>query len=279
MSEERVVRNVNRGLHRVFETHPGLVLLGEDVADPYGGAFRATRGLSDRFPGRVRGTPISEGALVGLATGLALAGREAIVEIMFADFAGLAFDMLANMAAKSPTMYGGPREVRMIVRTATGAGRGYGATHSQSPQKHFIGVPGLSVFEMTPFHDAGALFEGMLALGGPCVFFEDKVLYTRRMTLAGPVQGLFGLSRIGAGREIARLRIDGIAAPDAVIVCTGGTAERALEAARLLLLEHEYCCDVLVPARLHPLDPDTLAEAADGAARVFVVEEIGRAHV
>jgi pyruvate/2-oxoglutarate/acetoin dehydrogenase E1 component len=272
MSEERVVENLNRGLHRVFETRPGLVLLGEDVADPYGGAFKVTRGLSERFPGRVRGTPISEGALVGVATGLALAGREA-VEIMFADFAGLAFDLLTNMAAKTPTMYGAAREVRMIVRTASGARRGYGATHSQSPHKHFVGVPGLSVFEMTPFHDAGTLFEDMLALGRPCILFEDKVLYTRRMMTAGRAGGLFSVSRIGREPGIARLRIDGSAAAHAVIVCTGGTVERVIEAARSLLLEYEYCCDILVPARLHPLDLDTVAEAAAGAGRVFVVEE------
>lgn len=273
MSEERVVENLNRGLHHVFETRPGLMLLGEDVEDPYGGAFKVTRGLSERFPGRVRSTPISEGALVGLATGLALAGREAVVEIMFADFAGLAFDLLTNMAAKSPTMYGTAREVPMIVRTASGAGRGYGATHSQSPHKHFVGVPGLSVFEMTPFHDAGTLFEDMLALGRPCILFEDKVLYTRRMTTAGRVGGLFSVSWVGGDQAIARLRIDGTAPPQAVVVCTGGTVERVVEAARTLLLEYEYSCDILVPACLYPLDLDAVAEAAAGAGRVFVVEE------
>jgi len=273
MSEERVVENVNRGLGDLLEAHPRLVLLGEDVEDPYGGAFRATRGLSDRFPGRVRNTPISESAIVGLATGLALAGREAVVEIMFADFAWLAFDMLANMAAKTPTMYGSPRAVPVIVRTASGAGRGYGATHSQSPLKHFVGVPGLDVFEMTPFHDAGALFESMLTLGRPCLMFEDKTLYTRRVTRSGRVGSVFTLAPVGPAPGIARLRIDGVTTPDAVVVCTGGTVERVLEAARTLLLEYEFCCDVLVPAHLYPLDLETVAEAAAGASRIFVVEE------
>jgi pyruvate dehydrogenase E1 component beta subunit len=274
MSErQRVLDNLNQGLHSVFVAHPGMFLLGEDIADPYGGAFRVTRGLSDRYPERVRSTPISEGAIVGLASGLALAGHEVIAEIMFSDFTTLAFDMLVNMAAKLPTMYGTRRDVRLIVRTATGAGRGYGATHSQSLQKHFVGVPGLSLFEMTPFHDAGALFDAMLATGQPCLLFEDKVLYTKWMTPTGPVGSIFSVSRTGGQPGVAHLAVDGIPDPDCVLICTGGTVERAIEAARTLLLRYEFSCDILVPAQLHPLDVDCVAEAAARAGRVFVVEE------
>lgn len=270
---QRVVENLNQGLHRLFEREPDAFLLGEDVADPYGGAFRVTRDLSDRFPGRVRNTPISEAAVAGVATGLALAGRPVVAEIMFSDFTTLTFDLLVNMASKLPTMYGHRVDVRMVVRTATGAGRGYGATHSQSLQKHFIGVPGLSVFEMTPFHDADELFTTMLATGHPCLFFEDKVLYTRWMAPAGPVGSVFSLSRTGVAPGIARLRMDGVSAPDCLLICTGGTSERAVEAARTLFFEHELSCEILVPARLHPLDLDGLAGPAASAGRVFVIDE------
>jgi pyruvate/2-oxoglutarate/acetoin dehydrogenase E1 component len=271
----RVVDNLNRGLHRLFEQHPDAVLLGEDVIDPYGGAFRVTKGLSQRFPGRVRSTPISESALTGVATGLALAGRTVLAEIMFSDFATLAFDLLVNFAAKLPTMYGTRLDIRLIVRTATGAGRGYGATHSQSLQKHFIGVPGLSLFEMTPFHDAGDLFDAMLATGQPCLLFEDKVLYTRWTTTQGRVGSIFTLSHVGPAPGIARLAMDS-GAPDCLLISTGGTAERTVEAARRLFLEQEIGCEVLVPALLHPLDAgslDTITRAASLAGRVFVIEE------
>ncbi len=87
-------------------------------------------------------TPLSEGTLVGAGAGLALAGEKAIVEIMFSDFVTLAFDQIVNFAAKSTTMYGRPVPVPLIVRCPTGGRRGYGPTHSQSLQKHFVGSLG-----------------------------------------------------------------------------------------------------------------------------------------
>jgi pyruvate/2-oxoglutarate/acetoin dehydrogenase E1 component len=270
---ERVVENLNRALHRLFEHRPDAVLLGQDVADPYGGAFGVTRGLSQAFPARVWNAPISESAIVGAATGLALAGRTAIAEIMFSDFATLGFDLLANFAAKLPTMYGRRIDVRMIVRTATGAGRGYGATHSQSLQKHFIGMPGLSVFEMSRYHDATTLFDAMLDTGGPCLFFEDKVLYTRRMAAPGPHGPLFTVSSAGPRPGITRLAVTGLPTPDCVLISAGGTAERTVQAAERLFYAHEICCEILVPARLHPLPADELVRLAATAARIFVVDE------
>jgi pyruvate/2-oxoglutarate/acetoin dehydrogenase E1 component len=273
MSEaQRVVDNLNRGLHGLLERDDNAFVLGEDVADPYGGAFRVTRGLSTGFPGRVRNTAISEGALVGMACGLALAGRTVVAEIMFSDFVTLAMDQLINVAAKLPTMFGTRVPVRLVVRLPTGAGRGYGATHSQSLQKHFVGVPGLSLFEMTPFHDAGALFVSMVDLGTPCLIFEDKVLYTRWMSLDGPV-GVFTLSRVGAEPGIARLSLDGVNPPDCVLVCAGGTVERVMAAACDLLVREELTCELLVPAQLYPADVATLAGLAARARRVFVIDE------
>ena len=102
----RVSQNLNQALHDVLAEIPDLYLLGEDIADPYGGAFKVTKGLSTRFPDRVLTTPLSEGGLVGVAAGLALAGQRAIAEIMFGDFVSLAFDQIVNFASKSVSMYG-----------------------------------------------------------------------------------------------------------------------------------------------------------------------------
>ena len=107
------------------------MLLGEDIADPYGGAFRATRGLSTRFPHQLASTPISESAIAGVATGLALGGVTAVAELMFADFATLAADPLVNFAAKLHYTYGQPR-CPLVVRLASGGGRGYGPTRGCS---------------------------------------------------------------------------------------------------------------------------------------------------
>ncbi|MBX6169783.1 MAG: alpha-ketoacid dehydrogenase subunit beta, partial [Thermobispora bispora] len=174
---------------------------------------------------------------------------KAIVEIMFADFVTLAFDQIVNFAAKSTSMYGKPVPIPLVVRCPTGGNRGYGPTHSQSPQKHFIGVPGLSLFEMTPFHDAGELFARMFALGRPCLFFEDKVLYTRHMH---QVDELFTVEAAG---DVARVRVDGAGRPDCTLITHGGLVHRTLDAMRALLLEDDLICELLVPARLYPVPP------------------------
>lgn len=263
----RVSEHLNHALHDLMAADPDVHLLGEDVCDPYGGAFKVTRGLSARFGERVRSTPLSEGAIAGIGAGLALAGRKAIVEIMFADFVALAFDQIANFAAKSTTMYGRPVPIPLVVRCPSGGNRGYGPTHSQSPQKHFIGVPGLSLFEMTPFHDAGALLTQMFALGRPCLLFEDKVLYTRRMYEGGVVDELF---RYEVDADVARIRLDGVSEPDCAIIAHGGMVHRALEAMRVLLLEDDIACELVVPARLHPLPH---LPGLERARHVCVVED------
>ncbi|MFI6813926.1 alpha-ketoacid dehydrogenase subunit beta [Nonomuraea sp. NPDC050328] len=259
----RVVENLNLALHGLLAQDPRAYLLGEDIADPYGGAFKATRGLSTRFPERVLSTPISEGAITGVAGGLALAGDTAIVEIMFGDFVTLAFDQLCNFAGKSVSMYGRRLPLRMIVRCPMGGGRGYGPTHSQSLQKHFIGMPGLALYELSPFHDNAAVLTGMLERGEPGILFEDKVLYTRQMHQVD---------------EVFRLRVeDGLAVvdvddrPDVVIIAPGGVAHRALAALRGLLLEEEISGRLLVPSRLFPLDVGALLPHLGPA--VVVAEE------
>src|SRR3954469_19909806 len=150
---------------------PRVWLLGQDVRDPYGGAFKISRGLSSRFPDRVLSTPISEGGAVGVAGGLALVGDRPIVEIMFGDFLALAFDPILNFLSKSVTMYGRDVPMNVIIRCPVGGNRGYGPTHSQSPQKHLIGIPHLELYETSPFHDNIPLIRHLLGRGVPCVLF------------------------------------------------------------------------------------------------------------
>src|SRR5262245_21145573 len=170
---ERVGENLNRALHELFARESRLWLLGEDIAVPYGGAFKITKGLSTLYPDRVRTTPLSENALVGVAGGLALCGDTVIAEIMFGDFVGLAFDQILNFATKSVSMYGVHTPMRLVIRCPVGGGRGYGATHSQSVQKHFIGVPNLSLYELSPLHEAGDVLAAAFAEEQPCLLFED----------------------------------------------------------------------------------------------------------
>ena len=161
------------------------LLLGEDVLDPYGGAFGVTKGLSDRFPGRVLTTPIAEGGIVGAGVGLALRGRRPIVEIMFGDFITLAVDQLVNHAAKFRAMYGGRVTVPLVVRTPMGGRRGYGPTHSQSLEKLLLGVPGLRVIAPSVFHDPGAILRDAVLHGDtPTLLVEHKLLYPAPLVAA-----------------------------------------------------------------------------------------------
>ncbi len=269
----RVGERINQALHAVLAADDTVHVFGEDIVDPYGGAFRITRGLSTRFPNRVRSTPISESAIVGVAAGLALAGQQAIVEMMFGDFVTLAMDPLVNFAAKSVSMYGRRVRVPLVVRLPVGGRRGYGPTHSQSPQKHLMGVPDLAVFEVTPFHDPTRLLAHQLGLGVPCVQVEDKILYTAPMYRDGVVDSVARYRFSGTGLGIAVVEPVGIDDVDAVLIVPGGLAHRAIEAARRLLLEDEICLRVLVPAQLYPVPADDLAELCRGAGPVLVAED------
>ncbi|WP_214321294.1 alpha-ketoacid dehydrogenase subunit beta [Nonomuraea sediminis] len=264
----RVGENLNAALHGLLSDDPSVHVMGEDLLDPYGGAFKITRGLSTRFPDRVLATPLSEGAIVGAASGLALAGDKAIVEIMFGDFAALAFDQIVNFAAKSVTMYGSRVPIPLVIRCPSGGNRGYGPTHSQSLQKHFIGVPGLSLYEMSPFHDNRALLDRMLATAAPCLLFEDKVLYTRQMYGEPDVDELFTWDLVA---DVARVSLDGEA--DYALIAPGGVAHRAIAAMRMLLLDHDLAGTLLVPSRLYPFDVEPLLPLLREAGLVCVAEE------
>src|SRR5512136_2612410 len=146
-----VLESLNTGLHQAFSMDPGVYLLGEDILDPYGGAFKVARGLSSSYPERVLTTPISEAGFVGIAAGMALRGLRPVVEIMFGDFISLIADQLINHIAKFHWMYNEQVHVPLVIRTPMGGRRGYGPTHSQTLEKLYLGVPGLKVVAPAAF--------------------------------------------------------------------------------------------------------------------------------
>ncbi|MBB0242555.1 transketolase [Streptomyces alkaliphilus] len=267
----RVVEALNGALHRLFDERPRLHLLGEDIHDPYGGAFKVTRGLSTKHPDRVLTTPLSESGITGVAAGLALAGDQALVEIMFGDFAALAFDHILNLISKSVTMYGEQVPMPVVVRCPVGGTRGYGPTHSQSVQKYFLGIPNLKLYETSPFHDPYVLLSEALD-HGPAMLFEDKVLYTRRLFRDDVVDAHHRFTLLAGPAGWAHMSpIDGGPA-DVVLLCPGGMAHRAIEAVNLLR-ERGIVTHLLVPARLHPLDLAPVLPLITAAPLVAVAEE------
>lgn len=272
--QERVVANLNRALHALLEKDERIYLLGEDISDPYGGAFKVTKGLSTKFPERVLSTPISESAIAGVANGLALCGDRPIIEVMFGDFVGLCFDQIYNFAAKSVSMYGRHLPMRMIIRCPVGGNRGYGPTHSQSPQKHFIGIPNLALWELSPLHDNQIVFNRIFERGEPSILFENKTLYGKRMHRDGRISDVFSFDFIDKEANYARIFVG--SSPDVfdcVVIAPGGLAERAWNAAAELLVEDEIICQIIVPSCLYPFDVEPLVPILREAQLISVIEE------
>lgn len=230
-----------------------LIVIGEDILDPYGGAFKVTQGLSTRFPDRVWTMPISEAGLVGLATGLALKGKSVIAELMFGDFTFLAADQLINHAAKFQWMYNNQVEVPVVVRTPMGGRRGYGPTHSQSLEKHFCGVPGLNVVAVHPYADPGDVIRKAVAARTPHLIIENKAMYAK------PVLGPAALPQPSEA--------------DVVIVSYGGCLEFAVSAANKLTDDDEVATAVVAVEQLSPFPYEEVAHAVGACDRVLVVEE------
>src|ERR1700752_4331435 len=179
MIETTFVEAIARTLETAMRDDARVIVLGEDVAD--GGPYLATAGLANEFGReRVRNTPISEGAVCGVAIGAAQSGLKPVVEIMFIDFITLALDQLVNQAAKAHFMSGAQLSVPLVLRTQGGAGQRNGAQHSQSLEAWLTPVPGLKVVMPSGAADAAGLLRSAIDDLNPVVFVECKALYFRR---------------------------------------------------------------------------------------------------
>ena len=262
-------------LGQLMGEDPRIHLIGEDLADPYGGAFKVTKGLSTAFPDRVWTSPISEAGIAGLANGMALRGLKPIVEIMFGDFTALAMDQILNHAAKFGRMYAGQASCPVIIRAPMGGYRGYGPTHSQCLEKFVFGVPGLVVTAASPVHDPLLLWRRMLVLETPCFHVENKILYAQAaMTWKNGSVGAFKVRSSHEYFPTLSFCLRGFeASPDVTIFAYGGMVPMALEAARELFVEDEITVEVVVPSQLSPLPEAGLLDAARRSGRVLTLEE------
>jgi 2-oxoisovalerate dehydrogenase E1 component len=262
---------INAALHALLSQSQETVLLGEDLHEPYGGAFKVTAGLSSAFPGRVVSTPISEAGITGAAIGLALAGRRPIVEIMFADFVTLCMDQLYNHAVKFPGMFP-DSAVPMVLRTPCGGRRGYGPTHSQSMENLLVSVPGLTVLYGSHRHNTGQLLvDASTRWPNPVVFLEHKLLYSEAQT-PGDYRVLPAAGRDLGAQLFPTLR-QGRGEADVTLVSFGGMLPVVERAAARLRTEEELVVDIVAPALLAPMPRDTLLAALLPCPRVVVVEE------
>lgn len=267
---ERAVAHIRHSLQENMERDPRIFLLGEDIESPYGGAFKVTKGLSEMFPGRVRNTPISEATIVGLSNGLALSGFLPVCEIMFGDFLALAADQIINHASKFRFMYNDQVKVPMIVRTPMGGRRGYGPTHSQSIEKHFLGLPDTRVLALHERFDPGAVYDILfMTIDGPTIVIENKLLYATR--LGAPLPRGFVLETSDECYPTTRLRP--VYKPEVTVVCYGGMVPHVEKAILRAFDEDEVLAEMICPIQIYPLNVWPIIESLEQTRKLLIVEE------
>ena len=243
-----------------------VFVLGEDIAG-YGGAFKVTQGLAERFgAARVRNTPISENTICGAGVGAAICGMRPIVDIMFQDFITLAMDQIVNHAAKFHYMYGNQCTVPVVFRTPAGGGRCYGPTHSQSLEAWFMHVPGLKVVAPATPYDAKGLLKSAIRDDNPVIFIESKLLYGVKGEVpafdeaGGDYTVPIGEARVAReGEHLTLVSYSRMV----------GECERAATA----LAQSGIECEVIDLRTLAPLDMDTVAASVEKTGRALVVTE------
>jgi 2-oxoisovalerate dehydrogenase E1 component len=242
---------------------PHVFVMGEDVG-LYGGAYGATRGLSQEFGDwRVLDTPISEATIGGAAVGAAMAGMRPVAEIMYVDFTPLAMDQIANQGAKNRYMFGGKTSVPMVIRTEGGAGRAIAAHHSQSLESLWTHFPGIYVVMPATPYDAKGLLKAAIRDDNPVMFIEHKMLYKEK----GPVppEGEEYLIPLG----VADIKREG---KDITLVTYSRMVYRALEAAEILAKEG-IDVEVVDLRTLKPLDLDTIITSVRKTGRLVGLTE------
>jgi pyruvate/2-oxoglutarate/acetoin dehydrogenase E1 component len=235
--------------------------LGEDVG-LFGGAFAATKGLLDKYgPRRIIDTPISESVIIGCVLGCALTGLRPIADIMFIDFVGVCMDQIVNQVAKVRYMLGGQVKVPVVIRTQGGAGRGFGAQHSQSLEAWFMHVPGLKVVMPSTPADVKGLLKSAIRDDNPVMFIEHKVLFTDK----GEVPEGEYLIPIGK----AQVKREG---SDVTLISYSRMVLRCLEAAEVLARDG-ISAEVVDLRSLTPLDMETVLASVAKTFRAVVVYE------
>ncbi len=258
-----VITAVNRTLHEIMDTHPEALVFGEDVADPKGGVFKATIGLTDAFgEGRAFNTPLAESLIIGLAIGTGAAGSRPIAEIQFADFIHPGFDQLVSEAARIHYRSNGGWTCPIVVRVPYGGGIHGALYHSQSIEAFYAHVPGLKVVVPSTPADVKGLLWSAFEDPDPVMFLEPKKLYR---LAKGPYPA--GEHRVPLGRAALRR-----AGGDLTIIAYGAMAHFSLEAAEILAADG-IDAGVLDLRSIKPLDWPSIEAQVQRTGKVLIVHE------
>ena len=264
---------INEAVRQEMERNPDIVLLGEDIAgaagrreqgfvDAWGGPFRTTQGLVQRFgESRVRDTPISEAAFIGAAIGSAAAGMRTVAELMYMDFVGVCFDQLLNNAAKMRYMYGGNVQLPFTMLTRIGAGVGSAAQHSEILYSLMAHIPGLKGVVPSDAYTAKGLLLAAMRSNDPVIFFEHKLLYHMECDVPEEPYELL----IGKARTVRE-------GSDVTLVGISRMTQICLETADLLATEGVNA-EVVDLLSVFPIDYDHIVESVQKTHRMVIVDE------
>jgi len=262
MKETTVRDALREALREEMKRDKTVFLLGEDIGRYWGGAFGVTKGLAEEFGDeRVRDTPISESATIGVGVGAAITGMRPVAEIMFGDLSALAMDQICNQAAKIRYMFGGQAKVPLVIRTPFGAGVNIASHHSQSLEAWFMHTPGLYVAVPSTPYDAKGLLKTAIRGDNPVFFVEHKLLY--------PLKGMIPEEDYTVPFGVADVKREGT---DVTIVATLYMVHKALAAAEKLSKEG-VSAEVVDPRTLSPLDKSTIVKSVKKTGRIVIVTE------
>ena len=259
------LEGIRQGIWEEMERDPSVFCIGEDIG-VYGGAFKITQGMLDRFgPNRVVDTPIAESGIVGAAIGASFTGLRPVAEMQFSDFISCAFDQIVNFAAKCRYRWGAP--VPIVIRAPSGGGIHGGPYHSQNPEAWFVHTPGLKVIEPSSAYDAKGLIKSAIRDNDPVIFFEHKALY-RRIKDEVPE----GNYTVPIGKAKTVRASDAHQKHQISVITYGAMVYVALEAA--LTLDREGISLEIIDLRtLLPIDEDAVLTSVKKTAKVIVLHE------
>ncbi len=257
---------INAALHEEMERDSRVFVLGEDIAR-MGGAFRATKGLLDKFGSeRVMDSPLSEGVLISSSIGAAMSGMRPVPEIQFVDFITPAMDAVTQQAAKLRYRSAGTQTCPMTIRVCYGGGVGGGLYHSQSNTSWFVHCPGLVVVAPSTPYDAKGMLKAAIRDDNPVMFFEHKKLYRSVKEEVPDTDYTVPLLKAAIRRR----------GTDLTAISYGYTLQLTMQAAEQMKQKHGVDVEVVDLRTLSPLDTDTFLESVAKTSRAVIIHEDNR---
>jgi 2-oxoisovalerate dehydrogenase E1 component len=269
--KEKQVDTINKYFLNAINNNNKVLLIGEDISDPYGGAFKVTKNISSQYPKNVISTPISEAGIVGMGIGLSLVGYKPFVEIMFGDFISYSFDQILSNATKFYHMYNKQVNIPLVIRTPMGGGRGYGPTHSQSIEKIFIGLNNLQIVALNTLINPEEVYSLIEKNEHTSIVIENKLDYGRLINkIPDSIKYNFTKSKsdypIVVGKPVdleSKL----------CLITYGGSVHHVFESIEKIFTEFEILPKIIVLTKLYPLQKDVISNLVKESNTIVTVEE------